>query len=106
MRPSELLKLKRDEILALAAKAGARNVRVFGSAARGDDSEESDVDQTGLSLEFLKARMLSIAGGTNEMQRNGIGERVLGLPREPSFDSNKPFSEVIREARNWNGRIG
>ncbi len=44
MRPSELLKLKRNEILALAAKAGARNVRVFGSAARGNDSEESDVD--------------------------------------------------------------
>ena len=32
MRPSELLKLKRNEILALAAKAGAMNVRVFGSA--------------------------------------------------------------------------
>ena len=44
MRPSELLKLKRDEILALAAKAGAMNVRVFGSAARGDDREESDLD--------------------------------------------------------------
>ena len=44
MRPSELLKLKRDEILALAAKAGAMNVRVFGSAVRGDDLEESDLD--------------------------------------------------------------
>jgi hypothetical protein len=40
------------------------------------------------------------------MQRNGIGERVLGFPREPSFDTNKPFSDVIREARNWDGKVG
>ena len=38
------------------------------------------------------------------MQRNGIGERKLGLPREPSFDTGKPFSQVLRDATNWTGK--
>lgn len=58
------------------------------------------------AVEYLNGRMTSIAAGTNEMQRNGIGELVLGLPREPSFDSKRPFSEVVRAARNWNGQVG
>jgi alkylation response protein AidB-like acyl-CoA dehydrogenase len=35
---------------------------------------------------YLNGRMYSIAGGANEMQRNAIAERVLGLPREPRED--------------------
>jgi len=41
---SELLKEKREEILRIAAKYGACNVRVFGSVARGEAGEDSDID--------------------------------------------------------------
>jgi predicted nucleotidyltransferase len=39
-----LLKEKREEILSIATKYGAFNVRIFGSVARGEDTADSDVD--------------------------------------------------------------
>ena len=44
MLKDAVLNERRDEILALADKHGARNVRIFGSIARGDSRQESDVD--------------------------------------------------------------
>ena len=44
MSLTELLKEKREEILRIAAQHGARNVRVFGSLARGEARPDSDVD--------------------------------------------------------------
>jgi predicted nucleotidyltransferase len=44
MRPSEALAKHRDEVLAIIARYPVSNPRVFGSAARGDDSEGSDLD--------------------------------------------------------------
>jgi hypothetical protein len=44
MSLKELLKEKREEILSIATKYGASNVRIFGSVARGEDTADSDVD--------------------------------------------------------------
>ena len=44
MSALEMLREKREDILRIAAEHGARNVRVFGSVARGESGAESDVD--------------------------------------------------------------
>ena len=60
MSIEELLAAKREEILRAAARYGARNVRVFGSAARGEARPDSDVD---FLVELEDGRSLFDLGG-------------------------------------------
>jgi alkylation response protein AidB-like acyl-CoA dehydrogenase len=46
--------------------------------------------------DYLWGRTATIAGGTHQVNNNTIGERVLGLPGEPSTDRDRPFREVLR----------
>lgn len=60
MEVNELLKDKLGEILSLAKQYGARNIRVFGSVARGEADEHSDID---FLVEMEPGRSLFDMGG-------------------------------------------
>ena len=62
----ELVKNQRDVILNIAAKHGASNVRLFGSVARGEETDASDLD---LLVEMQKGRsLLDLIGFNDELE--------------------------------------
>lgn len=90
MSLDKLLKAKREEILRIAAKHGARNVRVFGSVARGETGPNSDVDflieleagrslldHAGLLLDLEQLLGCKVDVVTERGLRPRIRERVL-----------------------------
>jgi alkylation response protein AidB-like acyl-CoA dehydrogenase len=65
-------------------------LEVLGPDAAGTDNEDAKAVITAI----IGVPSGSIAGGSNEIQRNIIGERVLGLPKDPGVDRSVPFNQL------------
>ncbi len=84
-------------LVTLAGAAGM--LYPSGYAVRGDlgiDAFTSDTEDASAQERFLRTRANTIEGGTTEVMRNILGERVLGLPGEPRTDRDLAWSRVPR----------
>ena len=81
----------------LAASYVARAANRVHTAITGTESmlTGDDSPMNGVIAEILiSTPAISIAGGTDEIQKNIISERVLKMPKEPRFDTDRPFRDV------------
>ncbi|CCH92739.1 Similar to tr/Q7NFK1/Q7NFK1 [Microcystis aeruginosa PCC 9432] len=104
MKIEELLKNKREKIIAIAAKHGANNVRIFGFVARGEADEKSDID---LLIDYCSERRSSwfplplirelealLGGKVDIVTEQGLKDRI----RERVLKEAIPLGEMIPNA--------
>jgi alkylation response protein AidB-like acyl-CoA dehydrogenase len=87
LRGSAMFKTTADLALGLLGAAAV-------AALPGEAGAPADAEIAEWQMLFLTAPSISIRGGTDEIQRNIVGERVLGLPPEPRVDVDRPFREI------------
>jgi len=93
MESRMLLQFRRDDILSIAEHHGARNVRVFGSVARGDARPDSDVD---ILVDIEPGRSLFDLGGLLSELQTLLGVDVDGVTEKGLRPRIR--AQVMREA--------
>ncbi|HZU66198.1 MAG TPA: nucleotidyltransferase family protein [Ktedonobacteraceae bacterium] len=88
-----LVKEKREDILRIASEYGAYNVRIFGSVARGEDDERSDID---FLVDMEKGRSLFDLGGLLMDLQDLLGHDVDVVTEDGLRERIK--DRVLREA--------
>lgn len=73
-------------------RRGLAMLRVLGVRAAAWQAGDSGTE-AGIHL-FLEAKKTAVAGGTEQMQRNAVGEALLGLPKDPRPSSKVPFNQL------------
>jgi alkylation response protein AidB-like acyl-CoA dehydrogenase len=90
---SEMIRQSRDVGLEIAGPYGT--LHAYSAEDRVVLDQATGMPELAMLTEAaLFAQGPPIYGGTDQIQRNIIGERVLGLPREPGFDKNTPFKDL------------
>ncbi|HET6795444.1 MAG TPA: acyl-CoA dehydrogenase family protein, partial [Acidimicrobiales bacterium] len=102
---ANIAKLSMSNIVRLGRDLGLRIIGPHGMLHGYDDEGRKQLaEATGspfyamVTGSALSAQAPPIYGGTDQVQRNIIGERVLGLPKEPSNDRVVPFSQLPKNA--------
>jgi alkylation response protein AidB-like acyl-CoA dehydrogenase len=102
---ANIAKLSMSTIVRLQRDLGLQIVGPQGMLHAYEEKDRKALDEaTGnpflasVTTTALYAQAPPIYGGTDQIQRNIIGERVLGLPKEPGPDSSTPFSQLPKNA--------
>jgi alkylation response protein AidB-like acyl-CoA dehydrogenase len=90
---ADIVRLNRDLGLQILGPMGTLHAYTEeGQAVLG--GEVGDSEAAAVTAEALSAQSMSIAGGTDQIQKNIVGERVLGLPKDPGDLSTVPFNQL------------
>ena len=100
---ANIAKLSMSAVMRLTRDLGLRIVGAQGMLHAYDAADQATLNAAtgnpflpGVTGSALYAQAPSIYGGTDQIQRNIIGERVLGLPKEPGSDKDTPFSHLLK----------